>query len=67
MAGVGAFGIARPPESHLSNVKQLTFDGENAEAYFSFDGRRLIFQSTHGGAGCDQIYTMNVDGSGPRV
>ena len=55
---------SRPgPEPHLSNIRQLTFDGENAEAYFSSDGRRLIFQSTHGGAGCDQIYTMNVDGS----
>ena len=52
------------PEPHLSNVTQLTSDGENAEAYFSFDGRKLIFQSTHGDAACDQIYTMNVDGSG---
>ena len=51
-------------ETHLSNIKQLTFEGENAEAYFSFDGRRLVFQSTHGGGGCDQIYTINVDGSG---
>jgi len=60
--------VAAPPiatsEPHLSNLKQLTFEGENAEAYFSFDGRRLIFQSTHGGAPCDQIYTMNVDGTG---
>jgi TolB protein len=52
------------PESHLSNIRQLTFDGENAEAYFSFDGRRLVFQSTPRGGGCDQIYTINVDGSG---
>jgi Tol biopolymer transport system component len=51
-------------EPHLANVRQLTFGGENAEAYFSFDGRRLIFQSTRDGADCDQIYTMNVDGSG---
>lgn len=32
-------------EKRLRNVKQLTFGGENAEAYFSFDGKRLIFQS----------------------
>jgi Tol biopolymer transport system component len=51
-------------EQHLSNVRQLTFEGENAEAYFSFDGRRLILQSTRGGAACDQIYKMNVDGTG---
>ena len=35
-------------EVHLANVRQLTFGGENAEAYFSFDGTRLIFQSTSG-------------------
>jgi TolB protein len=55
---------ANVSEPHLANVRQLTFGGENAEAYFSFDGRKLVFQSTQGGAGCDQIYTMNVDGTG---
>lgn len=53
-------------EIHLKNIRQLTFGGENAEAYFSPDGRRLIFQSTRPGAGCDQIFTINVDGSGER-
>ena len=52
-----------PAEKHLRNLKQLTFGGENAEAYFSSDGKQLIFQSTRDGRGCDQIYTMNVDGS----
>lgn len=52
-----------PAEKHLRNIKQLTFGGENAEAYFSSDGKQLIFQSTRDGRGCDQIYTMNVDGS----
>ncbi len=50
-------------EKHLRNVKQLTFGGENAEAYFSFDGKQLIFQSKRDGRGCDQIYSMNTDGS----
>jgi TolB protein len=59
-------GITLPEERRLTNVKQLTFEGENAEAYFSFDGRRLIFQST-AGHGCDQIYTMNLDGTGRRL
>ena len=53
-------------ERHLRNIRQLTFGGENAEAYFSFDGTRLIFQSTRDGAACDQQYTMNIDGSGLR-
>ncbi|MEO7538409.1 MAG: hypothetical protein ABIV21_00135, partial [Pyrinomonadaceae bacterium] len=51
----------------MANIKQLTFGGENAEAYFSFDGRQLIFQSKRDGRGCDQIYTMNVDGTGTRM
>jgi Tol biopolymer transport system component len=50
-------------ERHLRNVRQLTFGGENAEAYFSADGTRLIFQSTRDGVPCDQIFTMKLDGS----
>lgn len=53
-------------EKHLRNIRQLTFGGENAEAYFSADGKRLIFQSTRDGAPCDQIFTINVDGTGLR-
>ena len=55
--------LVAPGEKHLANVKQLTFGGENAEAYFSFDGKQLIFQSKRDGRGCDQIYRMNIDGS----
>ena len=54
-------------EKHLRNIKQLTFGGENAEAYFSADGKQLIFQSTRDGRGCDQIYTMNIDGSNVKL
>jgi Tol biopolymer transport system component len=59
--------LALPTEKHLRNLKQLTFGGENAEAYFSADGKQLIFQSTRDGRGCDQIYTMNVDGSNVKM
>lgn len=53
-----------PRERHLADVRQLTFgDGENAEAYWSPDGRKLIFQSTREGRACDQIYVMDL-GSG---
>src|SRR5919205_3757988 len=51
-----------PGERHLRNIRQLTFGGENAEAYFSHDGKRLIFQSTRDGRTCDQQYVMNTDG-----
>src|ERR1700716_3986128 len=53
----------RPAEPHLTNIRQLTHGGENAEAYFSTDGKRLIFQSTRDGRSCDQQYVMNADGS----
>lgn len=56
--------ILFPGETHFARVRQLTFGGENAEAYFSGDGKRLSFQSTRNGGGCDQIYTMKSDGSG---
>lgn len=57
----GALEVAG--EKHLKNIKQLTFGGENAEAYFSFDGKQLIFQSKRDGHPCDRIYRMNIDGS----
>ena len=41
----------------------LNKNGENAEAYFSFDEKKLIYQSSHGKYKCDQIFTMNLDGT----
>jgi TolB protein len=50
-------------EKHLKNIRQLTFEGENAEAYFSPDEKHLSFQARGKGEGvCDQIYTMTLDG-----
>lgn len=56
-----------PGEKHLSHIRQLTFGGENAEAYFSPDDKKLIFQSTRDDHLCDQIYIMNSDGSGVKM
>jgi Tol biopolymer transport system component len=50
-------------ETHLANLKQITFGGLNAEAYFSSDGTKLIYQAAKGGYPCDRMFTMNVDGS----
>src|SRR5690349_19568324 len=63
-----AEGVPAPrmAERHLRNIRQLTFGGENAEAYFSHDGKRLIFQSTRDGRSCDQQYVMDIDGSNVR-
>ncbi|HSN56290.1 MAG TPA: hypothetical protein VLT32_16610 [Candidatus Sulfomarinibacteraceae bacterium] len=52
-----------PREVHFTELRMLTDGGENAEAYFSFGGDKLIFQSTRPPYDCDQIFTMNLDGS----
>jgi len=77
LISIGGSGVARdhadndplrlPDEKHLRNIRQLSFGGENAEAYFSADGKKLIFQSTREGINCDQIFEMNADGSGTRM
>jgi Tol biopolymer transport system component len=65
--GLPAAQTGRVSERHITNIKQLTSGGENAEAYFSPDGKQLIYQTTPGTPGtCDQIFTMNVDGSNKR-
>lgn len=53
-------------EVHFRNIRQLTFGGNNAEAYWSFDNSQLVFQSDWeaiNSQGCDQIYVMNIDGT----
>lgn len=63
-----AFSVSLSAQTpHLSNLRQLTFGGQNAEAYWSPDGRRLIFQTTRPPYDCDQIYIMNRDGSDQRL
>src|SRR6266705_2231487 len=57
---------AESGEVHLRNIRQLTFGGQNAEAYWSGDGRRLILQRQPADTGCDHIYIMNADGSDLR-
>src|SRR5881296_3480178 len=51
-------------EVHLRHVRQLTFGGQNAEAYFAASGRLLIFQRHGPAESCDQMYVMGVDGAG---
>lgn len=54
-----------PAEKRLRNIRQLTFGGENAEAYFSFQEDQLILQATRDGWPCDQIYTLNLAAPDP--
>jgi len=53
-------------EARLTRIRQLTFGGENAEAYWSADGRWITMQSTRDGRTCDQQYVMRADGSDLR-
>lgn len=62
----GSDSLIYPQEKHLKNMQMLTNGGENAEAYFSFDDSKIIFQST-GEYECDQIFIMNTDGSGKHL
>lgn len=73
---------AEQVERHLANIRQLTFGNKNAEAYFSFSGRKLIFQSTNDwrdraqatsktdggkGLGCYQMYVMDLESGVVRL
>jgi TolB protein len=58
--------ILYPEEKHFKNVQQLTFGGDNAEAYFSYDGKYLVFQRTSAkdGISCDQIFVGKIPAPG---
>lgn len=58
-----ADSLIKDGETHFKNIRQLTFGGDNAEAYFSFNGEMLTFQSNYKewGLECDQIFTFNIN------
>ena len=60
--------VLYPDETHFSNIQQLTFGGDNAEAYWSFDGKYIIFQRTNPkeGLNCDQIFIGKVPQQGEK-
>ena len=58
-----ATSLAYAQEVHLANVRQLTFGGDNAEAYWAFNNDALVYQTTQPQAGipCDRIFVMPLD------
>lgn len=62
ISGYKSDTLLYPEEKHFRNVRQLTFGGDNAEAYFSYDGKMLVYQKTNPkeGINCDQIYVGQV-------
>jgi Tol biopolymer transport system component len=63
-----ADSIQYPEEKHFKNLQQLTFGGDNAEAYWSFDDKKIVFQRTSmkDGLPCDQIFVGNVPKPGEK-
>ena len=66
-APAAALPLHDPREVYLAEIRQLTFGGENAEAYWAPDGLKLSFQSTRPPYACDQIFSLPVDGSAPTL
>lgn len=62
VSSLGDASLSFPSETRISNLRQLTFGGTNAEAYWSYDGRWLTYQHSGEDAKCDQIYRISSDG-----
>jgi TolB protein len=65
--GLTADSLIQPGEKHFAGINQITFGGINAEAYFSFGERHIIFMSQRDSLKCDQIFTMDVDGHNVKM
>ncbi|HET6337593.1 MAG TPA: M20/M25/M40 family metallo-hydrolase [Polyangiales bacterium] len=65
--GAATSSYSRPEETHFTSLQRLTDGGENAEAYWSFDGQRASMQRRSGDALCDRIYTLSLFQNGQPV
>ena len=59
--------LIRPGETHFKSLRQITFAGENAEAYWSPDGKALVMQATRDSLQCDQIFLHELEAQRSRV
>ena len=53
---------SHPQETHLVGIKQLTFGGQNAEAYWSADGKWIVYQTRQPEYPDEQFFVMTADG-----
>jgi Tol biopolymer transport system component len=60
-------GLVLPQETRFGAIRQLTFGGQNAEGYFSFDETRLMFQSTRDSMECDQQFVLDLATGAARM
>src|SRR5690348_16578310 len=67
ICALAALVSAAAQPAFLGDIRQLTNGGENAEAYWAPDGKRIIFQTTREPYKCDQIFLMNADGSNQHL
>lgn len=65
----GKNDVLYPEEKYFKNLRQLTFGGDNAEAYFSFDDKKVSFQVTNPqwNATCDQIFFSDLEDFNPKM
>ena len=57
------YGCENQLNIRLENVTQLSFQGDNGEAYFNADNSKVIFQSKRNGNECDKLYIIDIDGN----
>ena len=57
------YGCENQLNIRLENVTQLSFEGDNGEAYFNADNSKVIFQSKRNGNECDKLYIIDIDGN----
>lgn len=67
VTGAQTDALRNSQEKHLRNIRQITFGGQNAECYWSHDGKWLILQSSDSPNGADQVYLIRPDGSGRKM
>jgi len=60
---ISLFSCIEDRKMSIENVKQLSFQGDNGEAYFNSDDSKVIFQSKRNNNNCDKLYIVDINGN----